>query len=268
MTLKAIGACVVIFFTAACTQSNTVEPADMPVPKETVDLGALITEDLPERVWGKRLLAENKFSDPNSFKILGWRQDYGGGTISGSNSYYTLFNHGGPHVDAPNHVGLSGGLDSYAVDQFSGPAKVFDISHFSPGRTVDADFFAGQAINPGDIVLLFTGYSPPRDDRSYPVSISMTRAAALFLAGIPIRAIGTDSQSFYSFQDTRPVEADTPLASAAPIHETFLSRGIPVYEQLFNVDQLLGKRNLFFSGVPLNVRDGDGMIVRPVVFVY
>jgi kynurenine formamidase len=28
------------------------------------------------------------------------------GTLSGSNSCYTLFNHGGPHVDAPNHVGV------------------------------------------------------------------------------------------------------------------------------------------------------------------
>ncbi len=57
-------------------------------------------------------------------------------------------------------------------------------------------------------------------------------------------------------------------ARAVPIHDSFLSRGIPVYEQLFNVDQLLGKENLYFVGVPLNIRDGDGMIVRPVVFVY
>jgi len=25
---------------------------------------------------------------------------------------------------------------------------------------------------------------------------------------------------------------------------------------------------MFFVGVPLNIKDGDGMIVRPVVFVY
>jgi kynurenine formamidase len=25
---------------------------------------------------------------------------------------------------------------------------------------------------------------------------------------------------------------------------------------------------MYFVGVPLNIKDGDGMIVRPVVFVY
>ena len=96
----------------------------------------------------------------------------------------------------------------------------------------------------------------------------MTREAAEYLANIPIRAIGTDAWSLYNFEDTRPIEADTVLGRVAPIHEAFLSRGIPIYEQLFNVDKLLGKEKLFFVGVPLNIRDGDGMIVRPVVFVY
>ena len=52
------------------------------------------------------------------------------------------------------------------------------------------------------------------------------------------------------------------------IHDAFLSRGIPVYEQLLNLDRLLGKDRLFFVGVPLNMKDGDGMMVRPAVFVY
>jgi len=35
-----------------------------------------------------------------------------------------------------------------------------------------------------------------------------------------------------------------------------------------NMDRLLGKSNLFFVGAPLNIASGDGMIVRPVIFVY
>ncbi len=57
-------------------------------------------------------------------------------------------------------------------------------------------------------------------------------------------------------------------ARAAPIHHSFLSRGSPVYEELFNVEQTLGKDRMYFVGVPLNIPDGDGMMVRPVVFVY
>jgi kynurenine formamidase len=88
------------------------------------------------------------------------------------------------------------------------------------------------------------------------------------LAKVPIRAIGTDAQSLYTYDDDRPVQADSVLGQVAPIHESFLSRGIPIYEELFNVDRLLEKENMFFTGVPLNVKNGDGMIVRPVVFVY
>jgi len=32
--------------------------------------------------------------------------------------------------------------------------------------------------------------------------------------------------------------------------------------------RLLGRETMFFVGVPLNIKNGDGMIVRPVVFVY
>ena len=150
-------------------QSDDLVDAAIPQPRETIDLGALVTEDLPERIWGKALLADNNFSETNSFNVIRWEQDLSGGTISGSNSYYTLFNHGGPHVDAANHIGL-----------------------------------------------LYTGYKPPPDDQSYPEVVTLTREAALYLSGIPIRAIGTDSQSLYSYQDTRPVGADTVLARAAP----------------------------------------------------
>jgi kynurenine formamidase len=41
-----------------------------------------------------------------------------------------------------------------------------------------------------------------------------------------------------------------------------------VYEQLFNVDKLIDKEMMFFVGVPVNISDGDGMIVRPVVFAF
>lgn len=268
MSSKLVVGCMLAVLLVACTQSENDKQSAVPQPKETIDLGALVTEDLPERVWGKALLAANNYSEPNSFNVMRWEQDLSGGTISGSNSYYTLFNHGGPHVDGPNHIGLNGGLDSYPVEVFSGPVKAFDVSHFAVGRSVDSDFFLDKDISPQDIIIIYTGYEPPRDDTSYPSTVTLTREAAEYLADIPIRAIGTDAWSLYNFEDTSPVDADTLLGRVAPIHEAFLSRGIPIYEELFNVDQLLGKERMFFTGVPLNIKDGDGMIVRPIVFVY
>jgi kynurenine formamidase len=37
---------------------------------------------------------------------------------------------------------------------------------------------------------------------------------------------------------------------------------------LFNVDRLLDRESMYFVGVPLNVENGDGMMVRPVVLIY
>jgi kynurenine formamidase len=45
-----------------------------------------------------------------------------------SNSYYTLFNHGGPHVDAPNHLEIGAkGIDSYNLEALVGPIRLIDV---------------------------------------------------------------------------------------------------------------------------------------------
>lgn len=222
-----------------------------------MDLGTLVTEELPERMWGKAFLRQMGFTAPNSFDVRRWSFPALGATISGSNAYYTLFNHGGPHVDAPSHFGLGGGVDSYEIQSFFGPLKVFDVTGYPEGRSVPTDIFRG-AVAPGDIVLVFTGYMQPRDPDELPRVRTITREAAEFLATLGIRAYGTDSFSIDSTSDMR-------LPS---IHHSFLSRSIAVYEQLLNLEQLLKAEEMWFIGVPLNIQGGDGMLVRPVVFVY
>jgi kynurenine formamidase len=234
-----------------------------------VDLGALVTEDLPERVWGHAILSDRGwYEEQNRFDVMIAEQELPGGTVAVSNSYYRLFNHGGPHVDAPNHIGLDGGLDSYPLDAFVGPVKALDVSGVAAGRSIGIEFFRAQDIEPLDIVLIYTGYTPPQGATDYPANTTMTREAALYLAGIPIKAIGTDAHSLYTYDDDRPIDADTALGRAAPVHEVFLSRSIPIYEELFNVDRLLNRGSMLFVGVPLNIENGDGMMVRPVVFIY
>ena len=254
---------------AACSD-RSAENAVPPLfePTAVVDLGALVTEDLAERVTGKKLLADYGLTRPNKFDVLRWESELPGGTVSVQSSYYTIYNHGGPHIDAPNHLGLEGGVDSYPVASFSGPLKVFDVSEFATGFSVPRDFLASQDIRPNDIVVIYTGYEPPPDEETLPRIVTLTREASEYLANIPIRAFGTDAASVFNFQETPQVDAGSVIAMAAPIHHSFLSRRIPVYEGLFNIDQLLDKKRMLFVGVPLNIRDGDGMIVRPVVFVY
>lgn len=76
-------------------------------PKAIIDLGAVVSEDLAFRVWGEQALAENRIDRPNVFDLVRNNLDLGDGhSITIQNSFYTLANHGGPHVDAPVHVDL------------------------------------------------------------------------------------------------------------------------------------------------------------------
>jgi kynurenine formamidase len=227
------------------------------VPREVIDLGATVTEDLPQRFWGKAFMNQMGFTRQNRLEVIAWTFPVEGGSVSGSNGYYTLFNHGGPHVDAPNHMGVGRGVDSYPVEAFAGPVKAFDVSSYPLGRSVPAQIFQGR-VEVGDIVLIFTRYKPPQTDEAMPEVRTLTHEAAEFLSTLPVRGYGTDAFGVETSADMK-----MPL-----IHQSFLSRGIPVYEQLLNVDKLLAKDKMFFVGVPLKIKDGDGMIVRPVVFVY
>ena len=249
---------------AGGSQQQDAEDCALPMPHEIIDLGALVTEDLPERVWGRRYLTDRGWTRQNVFDVMPWRV----GPVNASNSYYTFFNHGGPHVDAPNHIGLQGGIDSYPVESFAGPLRLFDVSHLPPGRTVTKEFLVNQGVGAGDIVMIYTSYRPPETDNDYPKTVTLTRRAAEYLANIPVRAFATDSWSVGISPGDRPAEPPSDPVKLIPVHDAFLSRGIPIYESLFNVDRLLGKENMYFVGPPLNIENGDGMIVRPVVLLF
>ena len=164
-----------------CSQEIEEGSPSMMLPTEIIDLGILVTEDIPESLWGKRFLADMGFDRNNAFEVIDW--EYAGGAVTGSNAYLTLFNHGGPHVDAPNHVGLGAGIDSYDIEAFVGPLKVIDAAQYGPGRTVPVEAFTGQDIQPGDIVIMYTAYQPPQSDDEYPQIIFLTREAAEYRQG-------------------------------------------------------------------------------------
>ena len=61
----------VVLFLPACSPNDQSDlDHGLWEPREVIDLGALVTEDLPERVWGKAFLAANGFERPNSFEII------------------------------------------------------------------------------------------------------------------------------------------------------------------------------------------------------
>jgi len=219
--------------------------------KKIIDLGMLITEDLPERIIGKATMEKMGWEKNNEFDVRYWEFPTSDSTtMKGSDTYFTLFNHAGTHVDAPNHISEEGGIDSYPLEVFIGPVKVFDISEYTAENPVPMKIFENK-ISAGDIVITYVNFSPSKSGNKSPgFSTYLSEEASEFLAELPVRAFCTDA------------------ASAGASHQAFLTRRIPIYEQLINVDKLLYKENMVFVGVPINIKDGDGMLVRPVVLVY
>lgn len=254
---------LIILATSCRTQLEPPSELITVQPSRIVDLGAVMNEDTAYRFWGEQQLRASGLDRLNVFEDREVAEP-----VYVVNSWYTLANHGGPHVDAPNHVGTPDGkgIDDFAVESFVGPAKIINVSHLPQGDLVPVSLVESGGVQPGDIVLLYTGYvTPPADE--FPVYTTLSEEAARYLASLPVKAIGTDALSTDQ-RENRGGGGATDYRSLAPIHHAFLTRDILIYEQLANLDELLGSEQLQFVGVPLNVEDGNGVPVRPVVFVF
>ncbi|SDD31150.1 cyclase family protein [Kordiimonas lacus] len=237
----------------------------LPMPRQVVDLGALITEKTPETFWGAETLKRYGFEKSNRIETI-----HRNAPTYVANSYYTLFNHGGPHIDAPNHTERdAGGVDTYPLSRFYGPAKVFNFSTKPQGSKLTVGDFKSQNIQSGDVVLIYTAYQPPQGNDKLTVT-SLSEAAAEFLASKNIAAFGTDALSVEHLDELerRVTSGETGYKALLPVHYSLLTAGIATYEQLVNIDQLIGKKQVLFIGLPLNIKDGNGVPVRPVAFIY
>jgi kynurenine formamidase len=253
---------VIVACLAACTQAG---PG---TPRAIVDLSPTITEDLPTRMVGEKLIADFGFRAETEFE-----QTIGAEPLYYQDSYITLFNHTGPHADAPVHV-LKGGetVADYDLNRFYGRARVLDFSGHTSDSAISMAEVQAQGVEPGDIVILYTGYQPPRDPNAYPVFKVPTLEAVEYLAALPIKAYAVDLPSVDDLiQMFEKMNAGvTDAVELLPIHHVLLSKGIPAIEGLVNVDALLGEENILFAGFPLKMAQpaGDAGQIRAVALVY
>ncbi|MGY1838137.1 MULTISPECIES: NAD(P)-binding domain-containing protein [unclassified Modestobacter] len=164
--------------------------------------------------------------------------------------------HVGTHVDAPCHF-IDGGpaIDDLPVDRFAGPGIVCrvragDLEVYGPDALADRD-----AIEPGDIVLLETGWSQhfrtPRYDE-HP-SLSFELAHWLVDRGVKMIALDTPTPDL-------PVHV-RPEGFTWPVHQVLLRAGVLIAEHVTNLTPLSGRRvEAVFA--PLNIGGADGAPVR------
>jgi len=61
---------------SGCGAKDGPQSIGPPIPSDIIDLGALVTADLPQRVWGKAQLSDRGwYEQQNSFQLLPWTRE-------------------------------------------------------------------------------------------------------------------------------------------------------------------------------------------------
>ncbi|WP_198153618.1 cyclase family protein [Thalassobacillus sp. C254] len=186
-------------------------------------------------------------------------QDFGlgvdGDTMTFATSYIGTLDHIGTHVDAYSHVNPEGEtIENMPMEMFMGKAVCLDLTHIPDLGEIDvsdleeAEEKAGVKID-GHIVLLNTGLH----NRHYPdkkvcwSNPGLTAEATHWLADRNSQLHGVEGPS-----------TDLPSNNLFPSHRVCRDRGISHYEWLVNLEQLVGKGEFMFYGLPLKFKNGSG----------
>ncbi len=257
--------CVVLPILVACCTRQPPEPA-FRTPKKVVDLSPVVTPGLLGEQYGPAALAAWNMSGSTEFRHVVADTP----PMYVKTSYITLFDHVGPHGDAPGHV-IRGGKEVHEMPlgSYLGVARVLDFTDRDDDEPLLVDDFRAAQIQPKDIVIAVVGYQPPQADEGLPSYPYLSSDAAEYLASIPVRAFATDMPSVSSLRRTGILMKETlDPERLFPEHLALLRRGIPIIEGLANAEQLIGEDQVFFMGFPLRVQGATGGLMRPVALIY
>lgn len=164
-----------------------------------------------------------------------------------------LCTHTGTHIDAPNHMINKGKtIDEFNINDFIGVAFIIDISNLKKVCVEDLTTYKDKISN-CDFVILKTGWDKYWGTDNYLKGFpTLTEEAAKWLCKFNIRGIGTDTISIDAF-DSIDFE----------IHNTILSRGIIIIENITNLDKVI-EEEFTLVATPLNIENGDASPVRAI----
>lgn len=179
-------------------------------------------------------------------------------------AYMGMLDHIGTHVDSFFHVNPDGAkIGSMPLEMFFGKAVCFDVTHIPDFGDIDvsvmeaAEEASGVEVD-GHIVLLNTGLHR----RHYPNhevvtnNPGMTAEATHWLADRGSKVHGVEGPS-----------TDAAYHDLFPNHRVCRDRGITHYEWLINLEEVVGKGEFTFYGVPLKLTDGTGGPTRAFAIV-
>jgi len=189
--------------------------------------------------------------------------------VSFQNENIIICGHTGTHMDSCFHGDPESEytIDKMPIECGYGSAIWLDVSFkFGPNALVtakdlkEAEKKSGSSIHPGDIVLIYTGWSTVKDPMKYSFQhMGLTTDAGEWLREKKVKTVGIDNCNI-----------DSPGDVGLPVHMNFLrprSLGldstdfIAIIENLTNINLIPSPRFLF-SGAPIPYLGGTGGQVR------
>lgn len=224
---------------------------------EMIDLSQEIFSGMPVF----KGLPEVKISMHNSHEE--WEGITGADTISPSVNKMELGEHTGTHVDALNHMTRQNrgqSIDTMPLSMFYTEGICLDFSHktlrelIEPAELEEACVKAGLEIRKGDTVLIYTDhYRKAFAGADWQNGPGISAAAARWLGGQGIAAFGVETMS-----------PGVSGLSNREVHRICGELGFTHYENMINLQLLIGRGRFRFIGLPLKIRGGTGSPVRAV----
>ncbi len=185
------------------------------------------------------------------------------GNVHGNSvMYFSMPDHGGTHIDAPRHFGMSGTpIDEYPLENCIVPGICLDLRHIAPkGEIGPADLDealkkTGLQVPKGGTVLLCTGHH----ERTFPKPAYSTDNSGVNVAAT--RWFAEMGAVHFGIDSMRP-GPDGNVNSL--VHKVCLEIGITHMESLCNLEALIGQGEFTFIGLPLKWRGGTGSPIRAV----
>lgn len=230
--------------------------------RRIVDLSLTIEDNMP---------AHKLFQSPVYLKALSHEStaSFGlgvpGDAMTFQTNFISMLDHVGTHVDAFLHVNPEGTpVDEMPLDLFMGKSVCLDLRHIGNLEDITEDDMqaaeekAGVKVD-GHIVLLCTGFHQR----------NLGDAKALVF-GNPGLTTGATQWLFDRGSRMHGVEGpstDKPSDNIFAQHRMCRDLGISHFEWLVNLEELLGKGEFEFIGLPIKFKGGSGSPVRAVALL-
>ena len=170
--------------------------------------------------------------------------------------------HSGTHCDAPRHFFDDGAtIDQIPLENYVGPAVVIDLRHKDAGSQIERSDVAAVPFEPGDVVLLNTGWGAKRANTKTFLTAWpwLGGDAARDLVDRGAKGVGIDAVSMGGYDDP---------AKAGPAHRAILGAGRFIVEELSIPDDVMDGRKRLFCAAPVKLQGCGGAWTRAMLWEF